>query len=174
MVIFPCSLRKRHQPTDRWTEGWTDGWTDQRTDRPSYRDARTHLKIDVFLQKFQSFKISKLPEVSEGLKNGMFQNFWIRNDKILWKWAGGALTSHENGFLGFLTTPTFCLKGKDGKNFFWFFLISAWIMSLWVRSSLVWIVLTESCLNKAHKANDASSWLWNDCMMIWLHDIRLV
>ena len=31
-----------HGPTD----GRTDGPTDGRTDRPSYRDARTHLKID--------------------------------------------------------------------------------------------------------------------------------
>ena len=28
--------------------------------------------------------------------------------------------------------------------------------------------------NKAHKANDASSSWWNDCMIIWLHEIRLV
>ena len=27
--------------------------------------------------------------------------------------------------------------------------------------------------NKAHKAKDASSWWWNDCMMMWLHEIRL-
>ena len=27
--------------------------------------------------------------------------------------------------------------------------------------------------NKAHKANDASSWWWNDCMMMWLHDTSL-
>ena len=25
--------------------------------------------------------------------------------------------------------------------------------------------------NKAHNANDASSWWWNDCMMVWLHEI---
>ena len=30
--------------TDRRTDGPTDGRTDGRTDRPSYRDARTHLK----------------------------------------------------------------------------------------------------------------------------------
>ena len=29
-------------------------------------------------------------------------------------------------------------------------------------------------LNKAHKANDASSWWWNDCTMMWLHEICLV
>ena len=28
------------------TDGRTYGWTDGRTDRPSYRDARTHLKND--------------------------------------------------------------------------------------------------------------------------------
>ena len=30
--------------TDGTTDGTTDGRTDIRTDRPSYRDARTHLK----------------------------------------------------------------------------------------------------------------------------------
>ena len=35
------------QPTDRRTDGRTDG----RTDRPSYRDARTHLKIGVTHEK---------------------------------------------------------------------------------------------------------------------------
>ena len=28
-------------------------------------------------------------------------------------------------------------------------------------------------LNKAHKANDASSWWHNDCMVTWLHEIIL-
>ena len=31
-----------------------------------------------------------------------------------------------------------------------------------------------SHLNKAHTANDASSRWWNDCMMMWLYEIRLV
>merc|ERR1712228_532954 len=31
--------------TDGPTDGRTDGWTDGRMDTPSYRDARTHLKI---------------------------------------------------------------------------------------------------------------------------------
>ena len=39
-VIFAVFLKTRNGPTDRPT----DGPTDQRTDKPSYRDARTHLK----------------------------------------------------------------------------------------------------------------------------------
>ena len=39
-----CNLKKtRDGPTD----GLTDGPTDGRADRPSYRDARTHLKISI-------------------------------------------------------------------------------------------------------------------------------
>ena len=38
-----CNLKKNALRTD----GPTDGPTDGRTDRPSYRDARTHLKMDV-------------------------------------------------------------------------------------------------------------------------------
>ena len=34
-------------PTDGRTDGPTDRRTDGQTDRPSYRDARTHLKMDV-------------------------------------------------------------------------------------------------------------------------------
>ena len=30
--------------SDIWTDARTDGHTDGRTERPSYRDARTHLK----------------------------------------------------------------------------------------------------------------------------------
>ena len=37
---------------DRQTDGWTDGWTDGRTDRPSYRDARSHLKIILAVKLF--------------------------------------------------------------------------------------------------------------------------
>ncbi len=37
----------------------------------------------------------------------------------------------------------------------------------------VWEI-SKNEVNKAHKANDASSWWWNECMMMWLHDIRLV
>ena len=37
------------RPTDGWmdeqTDGWTEGWMDGQMDAPSYRDARTHLKI---------------------------------------------------------------------------------------------------------------------------------
>ena len=46
---FSRFWRKRDQRTDRRTDGPTDGRTDGptdgRTDRPSYRDARTHLKM---------------------------------------------------------------------------------------------------------------------------------
>ena len=34
--------------------------------------------------------------------------------------------------------------------------------------------LNNNYKNKAHKANDASSWWWNDCMMMWLQEIHLV
>ena len=40
IVCFPCFLKRRNGRT----YGWTYGPTDLRTDRPSYRDARTHLK----------------------------------------------------------------------------------------------------------------------------------
>ena len=40
-VRFSHFLRKHYRRTD----GRTDGPTDGRTDRPSYRDARTHLKM---------------------------------------------------------------------------------------------------------------------------------
>ena len=36
------------------TDGRTDGPMDRRTDRPSYRDARTHLKIWIFLVFYES------------------------------------------------------------------------------------------------------------------------
>ena len=38
------------------------------------------------------------------------------------------------------------------------------------------VAITPDCDNhdnKAHKANDASSWWWNDCMMMWLHETSL-
>ena len=41
----PLKMRRHNETTDRRMDGWTDGQTDQRTDTPSYRDARTHLKI---------------------------------------------------------------------------------------------------------------------------------
>ena len=31
---------------DGWTDGQMDRWTDSLTDTPSYRDARTHLKME--------------------------------------------------------------------------------------------------------------------------------
>ena len=45
---FSCFLKKRYGQTDGRTDGHTDGWTDGRADRPSYRDARTHLKMSDF------------------------------------------------------------------------------------------------------------------------------
>ena len=36
------------------TDGPTDGRTDGRTDRPSYRDARTHLKIGASMKLIQA------------------------------------------------------------------------------------------------------------------------
>ena len=44
--------RLRDRQTDRPTDQPTDRPTDRRTDTTSYRDARTHLKID---DKFQQF-----------------------------------------------------------------------------------------------------------------------
>ena len=43
--------RRRYGPTDRRTDGRTDG----RTDRPSYRDARTHLKTKEILKYVTTF-----------------------------------------------------------------------------------------------------------------------
>ena len=39
-------FKKNALRTDRRTDGPTDRPTDRRTDEPSYRDARTHLKIE--------------------------------------------------------------------------------------------------------------------------------
>ena len=56
LVRFPCLAKRRYGQTDLRTDGPTDlrtygptdlrtyGPMDLRTDRPSYRDARTHLK----------------------------------------------------------------------------------------------------------------------------------
>ena len=43
----PLKKRVTDQPTDRRTDGPTDRRTDRRTDKPSYRDARTHLKNQI-------------------------------------------------------------------------------------------------------------------------------
>ena len=40
---FRESEKKR--VTDGQTDGWTDGLTDRQMDTPSYRNARTHLKM---------------------------------------------------------------------------------------------------------------------------------
>ena len=47
LSLFTKALRTDGRP-DGLTDGPTDGPTDGRTDTPSYRDARTHLKIHVF------------------------------------------------------------------------------------------------------------------------------
>ena len=44
-VRFSCLLKRRSGWTDGPTDLRTYGQTDLRTDRPSYRNARTHLKI---------------------------------------------------------------------------------------------------------------------------------
>ena len=44
-----CEDLKTKRITDEWTDqgadGWIDSWSDQWINRPSYRDARTHLRI---------------------------------------------------------------------------------------------------------------------------------
>ena len=44
------------------TDGRTDDWTDGRVDRPSYRDARRHLK-----SYSNSFKYDQWPRVSNSI-----------------------------------------------------------------------------------------------------------
>ena len=46
-VGFPDEIHKERPSFLDFENNWlrTDGPTDQRTDRPSYRDARTHLKM---------------------------------------------------------------------------------------------------------------------------------
>ena len=55
-------------PTERRTDGPTDRRTDRRTDTPSYRDARTHLKIidiNTFIMKHTFFvSISRNMQIS--------------------------------------------------------------------------------------------------------------
>ena len=42
-------IREKKRITDEWTDqgadGWIDSWSDQWINRPSYRDARTYLRI---------------------------------------------------------------------------------------------------------------------------------
>ena len=53
--------------------------------------------------------------------------------------------------------------------------------SIYFKALGIWKKVGPSCHryvlriygNKAHKANYASSWWWNDCIMMWLHEIRL-
>ena len=62
------------------------------------------------------------------------------------------------------------------------FQISFFFCQKYAKHKTAWRVWKQGCIytaqvaakNKAHKANDASSWWWNDCMMMWLHEIRLV
>jgi len=51
-------------PTDGRTDGRTEGRTDGRTDTPSYRDARTHLKINLS-QKYLGQKKEALNKYTE-------------------------------------------------------------------------------------------------------------
>ena len=53
-------LRRRNGPTERPTDGRTDGRSDGRTDRPSYRDARTHLKNVLTKKKGLDFGFLKI------------------------------------------------------------------------------------------------------------------
>ena len=83
-------LQKRHRRTDGPTYGPTDG----RTDRPSYRDARTHLKMG-----FQSraTRVHKSPCRSVGRTVGLcswviFWQFWRPTD---WIKLNQILTIHE-------------------------------------------------------------------------------
>ena len=45
--------------TDRPTDRRTDGPTDGRTDKPSYRDARTHLKVEAHSKKIRDHSVSR-------------------------------------------------------------------------------------------------------------------
>ena len=55
MDLYPpvSDIIKYAPECDRLMDGWTDQWTEEltngRTDTPSFRDARMHLKKDVFL-----------------------------------------------------------------------------------------------------------------------------
>ena len=63
---FIC--RFRTGVTDLRTDGPTDGRTDGRTDRPSYRDARTHLKIPLnwfFFYEGEKMPISALSSLTD-------------------------------------------------------------------------------------------------------------
>ena len=46
-LVFFTKASPTHGPTDGRTDRRTDGPTDQRTDRPSYKDARMRLKIEM-------------------------------------------------------------------------------------------------------------------------------
>ena len=62
------NLKKTHY---RPTNQPTDGPTDRRTDRPSYRDARTHLKILAKTQQSHRCKMIslKLKQIKSDIKN---------------------------------------------------------------------------------------------------------
>ena len=49
---FQAFLKRRYGRTYGHTDIWTYGRTDGRTDTPSYRDARTHLKIRCQLKNY--------------------------------------------------------------------------------------------------------------------------
>ena len=46
---FQRFLQKRPELMDEWTNGPMEGLTDQRMDTPSYRDAKTHLKMAMMI-----------------------------------------------------------------------------------------------------------------------------
>ena len=50
-LSLPDNIQEEKPSILNFENNWlrTDGRTDGRTDRPSYRDARTHLKIAVFI-----------------------------------------------------------------------------------------------------------------------------
>merc|ERR1712002_1019632 len=64
---FLLSKKTHYGPTDGPTDGRTDGPTDRRTDRPSYRDARTHLKIKRLSQSQNSLSTFQRRYMRSGL-----------------------------------------------------------------------------------------------------------
>ena len=82
IVRFWCFLKRRNGPTDLrtdlWTDGRTDGRTDLRTDRPSYRDARTHLKTKILRLKMWDEDESPNIETKETIKESESKIYSMR------------------------------------------------------------------------------------------------
>ena len=80
--------------------------------------------------------------------------YWFYDDVIAWhcSWPSLALTC-SNWY------SRMCDRQIDG-------LTDRWTVRPSYRDA-------RTHLNKAHKANDASSWWHNDCMVTWLHEIIL-